>query len=45
MVHPVLIAEGLRMFPDPDDLTKLRLADTRTYDSGVALLIYRAAGD
>jgi dihydrofolate reductase len=40
MVHPVLVAEGLRMFPDPDDMKKLRLSDVRTYDSGVALLIY-----
>jgi dihydrofolate reductase len=40
MVHPVLVAEGLRMFPDPDDMKKLRLSDVRAYDSGVALLIY-----
>jgi dihydrofolate reductase len=40
MVHPVLVAEGLRMFPDPGDLKKLRLADAKAYDSGVALLIY-----
>jgi dihydrofolate reductase len=40
MVHPVLVADGLRMFPDPDDLKKLRLSDVRTYDSGVALMIY-----
>jgi dihydrofolate reductase len=43
MVHPVLVADGLRMFPDPDDMKKLRLEDVRTYDSGVALLIYVAA--
>ncbi|MEX2197087.1 MAG: dihydrofolate reductase family protein [Thermoleophilaceae bacterium] len=40
MVHPVLVADGLRMFPDPGDMKKLRLADVKTYDSGVALLIY-----
>jgi dihydrofolate reductase len=40
MVHPVLVADGLRMFPDPDDMKKLRLADVKTYDSGVALMIY-----
>jgi hypothetical protein len=28
------------MFPDPADMKKLKLADARTYDSGVALLIY-----
>jgi dihydrofolate reductase len=40
MVHPVLIAEGLRMFPDPGDMKKLKLAESISYDSGVALLIY-----
>jgi dihydrofolate reductase len=44
MVHPVLIADGLRMFPDTSDLKKLKLADAKTYDSGVALLIYTPAG-
>ena len=44
MVHPTLIANGLRMFPDPGDMQKLRLADAKTYDSGVALLIYERAG-
>jgi dihydrofolate reductase len=43
MVHPVLVADGLRMFPDPDDMLKLRLADCIAYDSGVALLIYEPA--
>ena len=42
---PVLIADGLRMFPDPDDMQKLKLADARSYDSGVALLIYTRAED
>jgi dihydrofolate reductase len=44
MVHPVLVADGLRMFPDPGDMKKLKLADARTYDSGVTLLIYVPAG-
>jgi dihydrofolate reductase len=43
MVHPVLVAHGLRMFPDPGDMKKLKLADVKTYDSGVALLIYEPA--
>jgi len=43
MVHPVLVADGLRMFPDPSDMKKLKLADVTTYDSGVALLIYTPA--
>jgi hypothetical protein len=42
MVHPVIVADGLRMFPDTDDMKKLKLAEATTYDSGVALLIYRA---
>jgi dihydrofolate reductase len=43
MVHPVLVADGLRMFPDPAEMLKLRLADTKAYESGVALLIYEPA--
>ncbi|HEX5609798.1 MAG TPA: dihydrofolate reductase family protein [Solirubrobacterales bacterium] len=43
MVHPVLVADGLRMFPDPTDMKKLRLKDAISYDSGVALLIYERA--
>jgi dihydrofolate reductase len=43
MVHPVLVADGLRMFPDPSDMKKLRLADVKAYDSGVAVLIYTPA--
>ena len=43
MVDPVLVADGLRMFPDPEDMKLLRLADAISYDSGVALLIYRPA--
>ncbi len=43
MVHPVLVADGLRMFPDPGDMKKLRLADVKSYDSGVALMIYKPA--
>jgi dihydrofolate reductase len=45
MVHPTLIADGLRMFPDPDDVKKLKLKDARSYDSGVALLVYERAED
>jgi len=43
MVHPVLVADGLRMFPDPAAMTKLKLKQTIAYDSGVALLIYERA--
>jgi dihydrofolate reductase len=44
MVHPILVADGLRMFPDPAEMKKLKLAEAITYDSGVALLIYQPAG-
>jgi dihydrofolate reductase len=43
MVHPVLVADGLRMFPDPAEMLKLRLADAKAYESGVALLIHEPA--
>jgi dihydrofolate reductase len=43
MVHPVLVADGLRMFPDPAAMLKLKLKQTIAYDSGVALLIYERA--
>ena len=43
MVHPVLVADGLRMFPDPSAMQKLKLQQTIAYDSGVALLIYERA--
>jgi hypothetical protein len=36
---------SLRMFPDPDDTKKLKLKDARSYDSGVALLVYERAED
>lgn len=43
MVHPVLIADGLQMFPYPAEMQKLRLTNSIAYDSGVALLIYEQA--
>jgi dihydrofolate reductase len=43
MIHPVLVADGLRMFPDPEAMQKLKLTRTVAYDSGVALLIYEPA--
>jgi dihydrofolate reductase len=43
MVHPVLVADGLRMFPDPATMQKLKLRQAIAYDSGVALLIYERA--
>jgi dihydrofolate reductase len=43
MVHPVLVADGLRMLPDPAEMKRLRLKDAVSYDSGVALLVYERA--
>lgn len=43
MVHPVLVADGLRMFPDPAAMQKLKLTNAISYDSGVALLTYEPA--
>jgi dihydrofolate reductase len=43
MVHPVLVADGLRMFPDPAEMKKMKLKDAISYESGVALLIYERA--
>ena len=40
MIHPVLVADGLRMFPDPSEMAKLRLKRSTAYESGVSLLIY-----
>lgn len=39
----VLVADGLRMFPVPAEMLKLRLADAKAYESGVTLLIYEPA--
>jgi dihydrofolate reductase len=45
MIHPVLVADGLRMFADPEDMQKFKLTDTRTYDSGVVVLVYERRDD
>ncbi len=41
-VHPVVLGHGRHLFPDGSE-SKLRLADTRTFHSGVVLLTYRIA--
>ena len=45
MVHPVVIAGGLRMFPDTDDMKLFQLGDVRSFESGVALLTYTRRDD
>jgi dihydrofolate reductase len=39
-VHPVLIGRGKRLFRESDAVTRLRLAETRTFGNGVVLLHY-----
>lgn len=43
-VHPVLVGRGKRLFPEADDLTSLRLVESRTFGNGVVLLRYERAG-
>jgi|Tabmets5t2r1_1033131.scaffolds.fasta_scaffold01108_5 hypothetical protein len=43
MVHPIFVADGLRMFPDPAEMKKLEPKDAIAYGSGVALPIYEPA--
>jgi hypothetical protein len=40
-VHPVLIGQGHHPFPSYATDVRLRLADTRTFASGVVLLRYQ----
>ncbi|MDQ5874849.1 MAG: dihydrofolate reductase family protein [Actinomycetota bacterium] len=44
MVFPVLIADGLRMFPDVTEKKLLQLVDTQTFGSGVAVHTFEPAG-
>lgn len=43
MVFPVLIADGLRAFPDPAEKRSWNLADTLRFDSGVVVNTYHPA--
>lgn len=40
MVHPVLVGSGKRLFESVGEKVDLRLADTKTTDTGVAVLTY-----
>jgi dihydrofolate reductase len=44
MVFPVLIGGGKRVFPDSRSKKSLKLLDTRTFESGVAVHTYEPAG-
>ena len=41
MVHPVIAGSGKRLFRDGGDLKRLRLVDSKTTGSGVAILTYQ----
>jgi class 3 adenylate cyclase/dihydrofolate reductase len=43
MVHPVVLGSGKRLFRDDSDTTHMRLADSRSFSSGVVLLSYQLA--
>jgi dihydrofolate reductase len=40
LIHPVVLGGGTPFFPDLDTRANLRLAETRTFESGVVLLHY-----
>lgn len=42
MIVPVLVGSGRRLFPESPDKRVFRLADTRTFDSGVVIHHYLA---
>jgi dihydrofolate reductase len=44
MIFPVVVGSGARVWPDSPDKLELELADTRRYDSGVVVNVYRRAG-
>ena len=44
MVFPVVLGSGKKLFPDSEDKTTLDLVETKTFDKGVQVHIYRPAG-
>jgi dihydrofolate reductase len=44
LVFPVIVGAGRRLFPESGNATGLRLVDTRTTGSGVAVHVYQPAG-
>ena len=45
MVFPVVLGSGKRLFGETGDKKPLRLADSKTVGDGVAILVYRPAGE
>ncbi len=44
LVYPLALGEGLRLFPEGAPITKLALADSRSFPNGVQYLHYTPAG-
>jgi dihydrofolate reductase len=44
IVFPVIVGDGRRLFPDEGLATGLRLTDSRTTPSGVAIHVYEPVG-
>jgi dihydrofolate reductase len=44
-LQPVILGEGISMFPSPAATRTLRLVESRTFDSGVIFLHYEQAGE
>src|SRR5262249_28972365 len=44
MVYPVVVGAGKRLFGETSQKQKLRLVETRVFDDGIQLLVYRPAG-
>ena len=44
MIFPVVLGSGARVWPNSPDKLPLELADTRKYDSGVVVNVYRRPG-
>ena len=45
MVYPVVLGAGKRLFGDTSAKKRLRLADSKMVGDGIAILIYRPAGE
>ena len=43
-LYPVLVGDGLRLFPERGQTHNLELVESRSTPSGVTLLTYRLAG-
>ena len=44
MVYPVIVGAGKRLFADTSHERNLRLVETKTFDDGIYVLVYRPAG-